>query len=409
MARLQAGGGPSDYTILAGDTITISTPDGDVDGKAAVLVGGVAVAWWNAEVGGTQYTDLLDSSGAPVSSVLSSDTSDGRALGQIPRVSYPEGVRGAWASAGGGPRVWMPADTAELAAAAQAQATENAAALAAHVSAPNPHLMGSPDLTDWAEESPGNGQVPVWDDTLGQYIPTTLGGLNPADVVSTHGGSEIAIPTGDITTRALAFRLPPGDRTGAPNTVEVWWNAGTEGSPNWVLVTRLTNYGELRGRASRTDRVYGQIAQAGAGQTADLLQFTDPAGNPLSWVDFAGRMRAPNAGLTVGPWYQDTGTAGVGQYRFYNPTGTSLILRGFIVSAGGVAPSGGDFIINPKLDGAAVYSSANRPRIAAGQRTSGLVAALTTTVWPAGSYITVDVDNVPSTAPTKITIQGLAY
>jgi hypothetical protein len=408
MARLSAGGGPADYTILTGDTITISTPSGDVDGKTAVVVGGIEVTWWNSETGGTQYTDLLNSSGAAVSSILSSDTTDGRGLGQIARVQYPEGVRGAWASANGGPRVWMPADTSDVAVAAQAQAAENAAGLAAHVSAPNPHLMASSDLTDWAEDSPAAGQVPVWDDTLGEYVPTTLGGLNPSDVVSTAGGSEIVIPTGNTTTRALGIRLPPGDRSGAANTYEVWWNAGTVSVPNWVLVTRLDAYGQLRGRPSRNDRVYGQVA-ALAGQTADLFQFTDAAGNPLSWVDSAGRMRAPNTGITIGPWFQETGVAGTGQYRFYNPTGTPLILRGFVVSAGGTAPAGGDFIINPKLDGVAVYSSGNRPKIVAGQRTSGIAAALTTTVWPAGSYITCDVDNVPSTAPTKVTIQGLAY
>lgn len=404
MARYFFGVKLADWTFDRGAEVTV----GELTGNNAVVIGGVEVTFWNAEVGGTQYIDLIDAAGTATTSVRSSDGSDGRSPGTIPLFEGPDEIAAMWASAGGGPRQLVEGHTAQALLAVIQQAAQTAADLEAHRAASNPHAMASSNLTDFSDATPEDGQLPVYDTETGTYQPTTVAGINPDDFVETVGGSEIVIPIGDTTTRALGIRLPPGDRSAAANTYEVVWNAGTEAAPNWVLVTRLDAYGQLRGRPSRSDRVYGQVAQV-AGQTADLFQFTDPAGNPLAWVDFAARVRAPNLGITVGPWYQETGTAGTGQYRFYNPTGTALILRGFIVSAGGVAPAGGDFIINPKVDGAAVYSTANRPKIVAGQRSSGLVTALTTTVWPAGSYITVDVDSVPSTPPTKVTIQALAY
>ncbi|MEU1761315.1 hypothetical protein [Micromonospora sp. NPDC005652] len=368
--------------------------------------GGVEVTFHNAEVGGTPYSDLLDVNGVAVSSVITSDGSDGRAPGTIPPFEGPDGVLEMWASAAGGPRLLIEGRTSQLLAGAASVAAETAQALAAHLAAPNPHVMGTVNLSDVADVTPTAGQILVYDTETGQYLPTTVVGPNPNDFVKTAGGSEVNI--GDAVTRFLAVRLPAGDRSGAANTWEIWYNAGSTGSPNWVLVTRFDGYGGLRAQAPRTDRVYGQVRQFSGAQTANLWEFTDAAGNPLSWVDAAGRFRAPNMAISPA-WSQDVATAGTGLFRYYNPTPGPLILRGFIVSAGGTAPASGDLIVNPKLDGVAVYSSGNRPRITAGNRTSGLVTNLTTTVWPAGAYLTVDVDSVPSTAPTKITIQAVAY
>lgn len=400
MTRYWFGAGVSDWTF--------TTQDG-VDGvdDVAQVAGGATVTLWNAETGGTQIADLLDEDGVAVALVTSSDGTDGRAVGTIPPFQGPDGATELWASAGGGPRSLLTGRLGSAVAAAAAQAAVAVEGLTAHIAAPNPHATATTDLTDFATETATDGQVPVFDEATGLWTPTTSTGLNPADFVNTDGGSEITIPAGDVTTKALVIRIPPGDRAEAVNTVEVWWNAGTEAVPNWQLVTRLNEYGEFRGQPRGPASVFGRVKQYNASQTGNLWEFTDYANNPLSWVDAAGRMRAPNLGITP-VWNQDTGTAGVGTYRFYNPTGGPLVLRGFIVSAGGTAPNG-DFIINPKLDGVAVYASGNRPKITAGQRTSGLVTTLATTTWPAGSYLTVDVDSVPSTAPTKVTIQAVAY
>lgn len=400
MARYGFGGGIADWTFTTQDAV------GGFDDMAQV-VGGATVTLWNAETGGTQIIDLLDASEVAIEQVVSSDGSDGRAPGTIPPFQGPDGVTELWASANGGPRQRMTAKLGQAVAAATLTANQASADLAAHVAAPNPHSMASNDLTDYSDATPEDGQVPIYRTAEGRYVPELVEGLDPADFVNAHGGSEIVIPSGDITTEALVVRVPAGDRAAAVNTFEVWWNAGSEAVPNWVLVTRLDEYGQFRARASRNDRVYGKV-QALTGQTGDLLQFTDAAGNPLSWVDAGGRFRAPNLGI-MPAWTQDVGAAGVGQYRVYNPTGGPLTLRGFVVSAGGTAPAGGDFVIEPKLDGVALYSSANRPKIVSGGRTSGVASTMNTATWPAGSYLTVDVLTVPTTAPTKVTIQALAY
>ena len=100
MARFWFGGGVSDWTF--------TTQDG-VGGfnDVAQVVGGATVTVWNAETGGTQYTDLLDDAGAAVSFVTSSDGTTGRAAGQIPPFQGPDGVREVWAEAAGGPRALL--------------------------------------------------------------------------------------------------------------------------------------------------------------------------------------------------------------------------------------------------------------------------------------------------------------
>lgn len=248
MSRYWAGGTAADYTILAGDTVTV----GGSTGQNAVIVGGVDVTWWNAETGGTQYTDLLDSDGLPVTQVLSSDGTDGHALGQIGRVQYPDGVLGAWASAGGGPRVWMPADANPLSAATAQQSQQTADDFAAYAGSPPQALM----------------------------------------------------PT----------------------------------------------------------------------------------------------------------WSQDTAAVGTGVYRVYNPTGKTLTLRGVVASVGGNTPAGSSLVVTLKVDGTEVFTTANRPTIAAGSRTSGVVSTFAVSAWGPSSYLTVDVIQVGSTtAGSKLTVQALAY
>ena len=400
MTRFWYGGTLADWTFDSRDGV-----DG-IDDLVQSL-GGVEITFWTQEVGGERYLDLVNGSNTAVSSIFSSDGSDGRSVGTIPPFEGPDNVASMWASASGGPRLLIKGQTEQALLDVIAQAAQVDADLRSHIAAPNPHVMASHDLADYSDDTPEDGQVAVYRAAEGKYVPTTVQGLDPDAFVSTRGGSEIVVPAGTTSVRGFGLRLPPGDRSAAANGVEVWWNAGTEAAPNWVLVTRLSPYGEFRGRPAKGDRVAGQVSQA-PGQTANLWEFTDLSGNLLSAVDAAGRFRAPNVAITPS-WSQETGTAGSGTYRYYNPTGGPLILRGFIVSCGGTAPAGGDYVINPKLDGNAVFSSANRPKIAAGQRTSGLVTSLSTTVWPAGGYLTVDVDAVPTTAPTKVTIQAVAY
>lgn len=124
------GGSLSDWTFAP---VSLAGVD-DAD-DLAQLVGGVEVTFWNAEVGGTRYTDLLDVDGVPITSVFSSDGGDGREVGTIPPFQGPEDVTRMWAQAGDGPRALiMATDVGDMAAAAIAQA-EAAEQLASAMSA----------------------------------------------------------------------------------------------------------------------------------------------------------------------------------------------------------------------------------------------------------------------------------
>jgi len=79
-------------------------------GDMVVVVGGQDITFWNASIGGTQYTDLLDASGMPVTEITSSDGTDGLPKGTIPQFKGPDSnVVVMWADAGGGTRYLMVA------------------------------------------------------------------------------------------------------------------------------------------------------------------------------------------------------------------------------------------------------------------------------------------------------------
>lgn len=103
MARNMFGGGIADWTFVAGDTVTV----GALTGQQAVVVGGQAITFWNAEQGGVQYTDLAALDGSSTPTITSADGVGVRALGQIPPFFGPDNVRIMWAGVGDGPRTMM--------------------------------------------------------------------------------------------------------------------------------------------------------------------------------------------------------------------------------------------------------------------------------------------------------------
>lgn len=394
MARKNFGGGLADWALSR-----------DADTGAVSAEGGATVTFWNAESGGAQHIDLLDENGGAADHILTSDGLDGRAVSTIPPFRGPDGVWAMWASADGGPRQLM--FSVDIGPVLGPLVDALNSTLTAHLGSPNPHGTNTVDLADWSTTAPVAGQVPRYE--AGLWVPTTVLGLDPAGFVSAVGGSTILIPEGNTNTPALQIRLPSGTRVGAVNTMTVYWNSGSSGSPTWVETFRVGPRGELVLQPSAVDRVPAEIRQFSGGQTANLLNFASSTGTVLSFVDSTGRVRAPNVAV-MPTWHIDTATVVTGVFRQYNPTGVALTLRGWTVAAGGNAPTGADLIIDPKLDGVALFTSGNRPRITAGSRFSGVVTAMTSTSWPAGSYLTVDVTQVGSTsAGTKITIQAVAY
>ncbi|MDK0520397.1 hypothetical protein [Streptomyces sp. ML-6] len=88
MARFDFGRGVADFVVAPADGIWMVAPN-------------TTVTFWTAPVDGTQYTDLLDLGGTPVTSVTSDD------MGQLPGFQGPDDVFGMWADAGGGRRAWL--------------------------------------------------------------------------------------------------------------------------------------------------------------------------------------------------------------------------------------------------------------------------------------------------------------
>ncbi|MEV8600435.1 SGNH/GDSL hydrolase family protein [Streptomyces griseoviridis] len=90
MARSQFGAGIADYVVRPSDGLWGIAPN-------------TIVTFWSAADGGTQYTDLQDAAGSPISSVTTTDQ------GLIRGFSGPDGVTGMWADAGGTSRAWVGA------------------------------------------------------------------------------------------------------------------------------------------------------------------------------------------------------------------------------------------------------------------------------------------------------------
>ncbi|MBZ6258874.1 hypothetical protein KVH22_25495 [Streptomyces olivaceus] len=90
MARAEFGAGIADYVV---------TPS---DGLWAVGANTV-ITFWDSRDGGTQYTDLQDASGSPITEVVTDE------FGALPAFRGPDSVLGMWAEGLGGTRVWISA------------------------------------------------------------------------------------------------------------------------------------------------------------------------------------------------------------------------------------------------------------------------------------------------------------
>jgi hypothetical protein len=108
MARHWFGQSLTDWSMALGEETEIE----GVKYRPVSATGPVAVTFWNAASGGTQYTDLLDASGSTITQVTTSDGTGGLPLGTIPRFRGPDGdpeIVEMWADAGGTARYLMPA------------------------------------------------------------------------------------------------------------------------------------------------------------------------------------------------------------------------------------------------------------------------------------------------------------
>jgi len=110
VARYWFGQTLTDWAMVLG----AATDDGSGVLSAPVsAVGPVTITFWNQPTGGSQYTDLLDASGTPITQVTVGDGTT-YPIGTIPRVQGPDSVTVMWADGGAGIRYKMVADLSDL-------------------------------------------------------------------------------------------------------------------------------------------------------------------------------------------------------------------------------------------------------------------------------------------------------
>lgn len=387
MARHWFGNTVADWTFTRVD---------DVDGhdNIAQLVGAATVTFWNERQDGTQYTDLLDAEGQPITQVVTGDAGD--ELGVIPLFQGPDDVTYMWAEADGGPRVLV--QTWDLGDQDASQVQEQ---LSTHQNATNPHALKLVHLVDVALGGAADGQVPAWNATLALWVATSVDGVTGVVTLAnpqTITGAKTFVPA-DPATTPITVQAAAGQTA---DLVRVLSGLGLE-------VIRVGLQGNLL-----LEALVGQIGlrvKARSGQTARLLEVVDDTDQPIAWVETDGRIRAPNLGhvfpfSVAGPLSPVTG-----RMRLYNDTGRDLTLRSVRATVG-VAPTGDDIVVDVLRDGTSIFASAgSQPTITDGALTSGRVDNIdTTTVFANGSYLTVDIDQVGSANPGEdLTVQVQAY
>lgn len=89
----------------------------------------------------------------------------------------------------------------------------------------------------------------------------------------------------------------------------------------------------------------------------------------------------------------------VGTNRFYNDTGANLLVSSVRATVG-TPPTGSSVVIDVNVDGTSIFTNQSlRPTIADGGNTVLANFDQYMLVWPAGSYLTIDVDQIGSTTP----------
>lgn len=389
-----------------GGNVSAATDVDNVDGEddIAQFANGGTANFFSAQTGGVQYTDLLDLSGVATDHSTTSTGADSWGVGVVLPVQGPDDVWEMYCSVNGGPRFLMTATDVGSTLGTELAAT--AAAISAHLAATgvaNPHATRVRDLVDVdtaAAAAAVEGQVLAFSATSGLWLPVSVPGV--ADAVRLTGTQ--------IITGFKTFKPP----TSADSAVRVEALVGQVGdifacfSETGQRTGYFNEKGELRAISAAANSVAVRFKGV-TGQTADILQIADISNNPLAWFDSVGRMRAPN--INSGPNFGILGTleAGVGVQKFYNDTGQPLLIRAVRVSLG-TAPTGADAIFDVNINGASIFTSGNRPRVTAGNTTSGKNTSIASTAWPDGQALTFDVDQIGSSvAGADLTVQILAY
>lgn len=162
MPRHTFGQTLTDWTMDVGTTTTV----GSVTTAPVLAKGPAAITFWSAQVGGVQYTDLIDPSGSTTDTITSSDGEDGLTVGAIPEFQGPDNIGEMWADAGAGMRFKMTAndvggDAAELKSTV-ADLTATVTALTTMVQNTKGTVVYNAATSSWPERPAGDSRLFEW-------------------------------------------------------------------------------------------------------------------------------------------------------------------------------------------------------------------------------------------------------
>lgn len=339
MARHPFGGTIADYAVTDGG------------GGAVNFAAGVTVLFYTAVTAGTQITDLAtDATGA--TPVTGTTTGTGSTAGEVIEVWGPDGVLGMWASANGGPRVFMLArDAADMIAANTAGLATLSGTVSAHTTAVNPHGTAFPDLVDTDATARANGYIIVYDSATGKnkYVaPSSASGavlLNPPLVGGVSVAQQVTPPTGTGSGDPwLDTRLPYSASDNNPDFLQIhaYWSD---------LVTRIKTYwnngnGEVRGAPSTPGRIGARFFESYESIGLSTGRFFELSTNPTNTANREPLLGAYGSASSTKPgWIEATrilsALQGVAVGGNYNSL-TQFIFRGKQATTG--APTSGTWL-----------------------------------------------------------------
>ncbi|MFF1709327.1 hypothetical protein [Streptomyces sp. NPDC058268] len=176
MARSTFGAGVADFVVQPSD------------GLWAVAAGAV-ITFWDSADAGTQYTDLLDASSTPITSVTADE------FGALPRFSGPDTVTGMWADGGGTSRAWMDAHSAATGGGGGGSAFTKLVRVVASATAPSDVRAAAAYLCDGtADQVQIQQAIDDAQDEGGGVVQLSVGDFNLAAPVEIQGTANVDDP-----------------------------------------------------------------------------------------------------------------------------------------------------------------------------------------------------------------------
>lgn len=233
------------------------------------------------------------------------------------------------------------------------------------------------------------------------YASLGSDGLVPASQLPAASAPPDASPTvkgliqlaGDLGGTAASPTVPALANKVSTSTTISAGTGLTGGGDLSANRTLAVSYGTMAGTATEGNdsRITGAEQTTNKGVANGYASLDSSGKVPSGQLVAVSRVHVFSSG---GPLMTE-----VGGHRLYNDTSVAWTILSVRASVG-TAPTGSSLIVDVNVDGTTIFTTqANRPTITAAGSTSGKVTNMNITTVAAGSYVTVDIDQVGSTTP----------